>query len=361
MEVVLPSILHVIAGQPNGGIETYCMHTVQLLHDAGLSQQVVLKADAGREAALKAMGVPYFPVPFRLRGGIVDRQTRTTLRRMLHDFNPTIAQAWMNNAARALPKGDFLRVGWLRDHQNLPFYKGFDHLAGMTSGLVSAVVQQGWPEAQVHHIKPFVAQQMPVPIMRSQFATPEDAPLLLSVGRLHWHKGFDVLLEALEKLPNVWLWLVGEGEERYTLEQQAQRLGITERVRFLGWQQDIAALMNTATACVVPSRHEPFGLAILEAWTQHKPVLVSKSAASRIQVQDGVDALVFPVDDARGLMHAVEELLADAELAAMLAENGYAHYARTYTPALAVQQHLQVYQKMLKTGKNKSWLQRLWA
>src|SRR3546814_2771750 len=64
----------------------------------------------------------------------------------------------------------------------------------------------------------------------------------------------------------VWLWLAGEGPRRRALMQQAARLGLGDRVRFLGWRDDVAALLRAADVFLCPSRHEPLGNVVIEAW-----------------------------------------------------------------------------------------------
>lgn len=103
--------------------------------------------------------------------------------------------------------------------------------------------------------------------------TPGPAPAgayVLAWGRLVRKKGFDLLLRAWaavgDRVP-VPLWLAGDGEERGALERLARDLGLGGRVRFLGAvpHPELLGLVECAALCVVPSREEPYGIAVLEA------------------------------------------------------------------------------------------------
>ncbi len=104
---------------------------------------------------------------------------------------------------------------------------------------------------------------------RASLQTPDGAPLLLALGRLHENKAFDVLLDAVALLPDgLAVARRARGRCATRSRAQAERLGIAERVRFLGWRDDVAALIAAADALVCPSRHEPLGNVVIEAWAQ---------------------------------------------------------------------------------------------
>jgi glycosyltransferase involved in cell wall biosynthesis len=106
------------------------------------------------------------------------------------------------------------------------------------------------------------------------------APLALFVGRLVYYKGVDVLLEALQLTPNVNLAIVGTGPLQQNLVRQSQRLGLEQRVVFVG-NVDEARLHALYRACrylVLPSTSaaEAFGMVQLEAMSVGKPVISTR-------------------------------------------------------------------------------------
>lgn len=109
-------------------------------------------------------------------------------------------------------------------------------------------------------------------------ATPSHEVRLLIVGMLKAVKGHDCALRALAILPDQYvLYLVGDGPLWETLHERACELGIAERVKFVGWQQDAAAWMRFAEIVWVPSLTEGFGLALVEARALGRKVLATST------------------------------------------------------------------------------------
>ena len=143
-------------------------------------------------------------------------------------------------------------------------------------------------------------------------------PLLCVAARLHPTKGVDVALRALALLPGAHLAVLGEGAERAALETLASQLAIADRVHFLGYRSDFAAIVAAADALLVPSRAEGFGLAALEAMAQGVPVAASRVGGLPEVVGDG--GILVPPDDPAALAKAAGALLARRE--------EYGQYAR---------------------------------
>ena len=80
-----------------------------------------------------------------------------------------------------------------------------------TEDLATFYVDSGWAPNDVSVIPNFVPDNRAMPAQRKKYDTPEDAPLLLALGRFQPNKGFDILLKAMQKLPNHFLWLGGDG------------------------------------------------------------------------------------------------------------------------------------------------------
>jgi glycosyltransferase involved in cell wall biosynthesis len=254
----------------------------------------------------------------------------------LRDWQPDIALSWMNRASALMPDGSFVRVARLGGYYDLKYYSGCEHLIGNTRDIVAYLVKQGWPAERAHHLPNFVTDTPSPPVPRAGLATPEDAPLILALGRLHPVKGFDVLLHALAQVPGAYLWLAGEGEERRALGRLAAALGLDARVRFLGWTDDSAALLAAADILVCPSRHEPLGNVVLEAWAHRVPVVATAAPGPRQLIRDGETGLLVPVDDAAALARAVGGLIAAPERRAALAEAGYAAFAAGHSERAVV-------------------------
>src|SRR5262249_21892087 len=169
----------------------------------------------------------------------------------------------------------FVHVGRLGGYYDLKYYSTCQHLVGNTEDIIRYIRDKGWPAERVHYVPNFVNGSNTDPEDRAQHDTPADAPLLLALGRFHTNKGFDTLLRALVDLPDAYLWLAGEGPEQKNLVDLAHELDVLSRTRFLSWRSDPAPLFAAADAIVVPSRKEPLGNVVIEAWARAKPVIAS--------------------------------------------------------------------------------------
>jgi glycosyltransferase involved in cell wall biosynthesis len=229
-----------MAGARVGGAEAFFERLLPALARAGVAQRAVIRHHAARAARLTAAGVPVVELAF---GQHFDFDTRPALKREIRAFSPDLVLGWMSRAARLFPLGDMPHAARLGGYYDLKYYRGCDHLIGNTPDLVDNFLRRGWPRERAHYLPNFVTAARMPPLERSGLATPAEAPLLLGLGRLHRDKGFDLLLGALQKLPDAWLWLAGEGPEARRLDKLAAELSVASRVRFLGWRDDVPALM----------------------------------------------------------------------------------------------------------------------
>jgi glycosyltransferase involved in cell wall biosynthesis len=142
-------------------------------------------------------------------------------------------------------------------------------------------------------------------------------PYLLGIGRLVAQKGFDTLLAAFAQLAGehseLDLLLAGEGPERAALERQARAAGLQRRVEFLGGVPAAQAfrLFRGATAFVLPSRHEPQGIVVVEAMAAGAPVVATRVGGVPETIQDGTNGLLTEPDDAAALAKTLREVLDD--------------------------------------------------
>ena len=118
-------------------------------------------------------------------------------------------------------------------------------------------------------------------------------------------------------------------------------LGLAGRVRFLGWRDDVAALMRTADFLVCPSRHEPLGNVVIEAWAAGLSVVATASDGPAALIEDGESGLLVPLpeelgDGAVALAGAMQQLAGEAELRAGVAQGGRAAYEASFTEAAVV-------------------------
>ncbi len=131
---------------------------------------------------------------------------------------------------------------------------------------------------------------------RSRDGSPNDArPFVFgAIGRLDRRKGLDLAIEAMAQVHDAELAIVGDGEERGTLERLAKRLGVSHRVRFLGQMRDVRDTLAQCDAALSSSREEGLGIALLEAMALELPVVARPVGGIPEVVVDGETGWLAP-------------------------------------------------------------------
>jgi glycosyltransferase involved in cell wall biosynthesis len=174
------------------------------------------------------------------------------------------------------------------------------------------------------HKRTVIYNGVPLPSPR-EGDTPHDSPIVLCIARLSPEKGVDVLLKAMASLPEARLLIAGDGPERAALEASAPA-----NVTFLGFRQDVPALLTEATVVAVPSRQEGLGLAALEAMAAGVPVVASDVGGLREVVLADKTGLLVPPDAPEALASALRTLLTDAPRREELSKAGRVRIAATF-------------------------------
>jgi glycosyltransferase involved in cell wall biosynthesis len=328
-------LLQAIAGAPHGGAETFFVRLASAFQRVGETQRVLIRRDADRSRRLGAAGVVFRELDF---GGPIDISTRFGFRREIAAWRPNIVLTWMSRATQACPRGDFVHVARIGGYYDLKYYRRCDRLIANTRAIVDYAVADGWPPERIDYLPNFVPD---AGLATSRAERPDDAPLALAIGRLHPNKGFALLLEALAMTRDVRLAIAGDGPLRDELEQQSHDLGIANRVRFLGWREDIPALLAVADFLVCPSLLEPLGNVVIEAWSAGLPVIATASDGPAALIDDETSGLLVPLPGQpdggpAALAAAIERLCRSPELRACVGQGGRRAYEAEYTETAVV-------------------------
>ena len=163
----------------------------------------------------------------------------------------------------------------------------------------------------------------------------QSRPVIFTVGRHVYYKGFDVLIRALRSV-DAELWIGGRGPLTESFRTAAQEAGVSDRVRFLGFVPDdeLVAYYDACNVFCMPSteRAEQFGLVQLEAMHLGKPVVATRlgTGVEYVTLDEVTGLLVAPGDEAE-LARALNRLLADPALRARLGAAGQARVATTFS------------------------------
>jgi glycosyltransferase involved in cell wall biosynthesis len=183
-------------------------------------------------------------------------------------------------------------------------------------------------------------------------------PVVLTTARLHTGKGLIYLLQAAKLVPGVLFQIAGDGPHRAELEQQARQIGVEERVRFLGYREDIPELLAACDLFVLPSLYEALGLSVIEAMAAGKPVIASAVGGLKESVIDGVTGMLVPPKDPERLAGAIRKLLYERALATRLAEAGKDRAIQFFSTTAMVQGVTEVYEELLARKSAACALQR---
>lgn len=152
-------------------------------------------------------------------------------------------------------------------------------------------------------------------------------PMVLFAGRLTSQKGPDILLEAIPYIlhhhHNAKFVYAGDGDMRGQLEHRSHQLGVSHAIRFVGHQggEQLKNLFKATDCVCVPSRNEPFGIVILEAWSAGKPVVASVNGGpSEIVWHDVTGYKIYPHPDS--VAWGVGTLFTDFEHGRWMGRNG---------------------------------------
>lgn len=161
--------------------------------------------------------------------------------------------------------------------------------------------------------------------MRRQLGLAADEQLVVTTARLSPQKALDVMLEALARLPgNVVLAILGDGPLEGELRSLAARLGVADRARFLGWQDEVAGYVAAADVFCLSSKWEAVALAVQEAVVLGTPVVTTDVGGMGELISDRISGRLVPSGDPAALASALAEVLASREKGAR-----YAAAART--------------------------------
>jgi glycosyltransferase involved in cell wall biosynthesis len=340
-------VAHLLAGATEGGAELFFERLMPALSAAGDDVLPIVRGRA-RAARLRAAGAAPRLAPF---AGTIDPLTGRLLAHYPRRFAPRVAVAWMGRAAYHTPAGPWVLVGRLGGTYRLSRFRHCDHLVANTPGLASWIAAQGWPAGRVHYLPNFVPDHAGA--RPAALPVPPGAPTVLAMGRLHRDKGFDVLLAAIARLPDVHALIAGDGPERAALHALARRAGLLPRVHFLGWRADTASLLAAADMLVCPSRREPLGNQILEAFSAAKPVVAAMADGPAWLLDQGRRGILVPGESGVALAAGIEGMLRNRAMASSFGAAGRACFEAAFAAAPVVAAWHSFCQHVKKAGQGR--------
>jgi glycosyltransferase involved in cell wall biosynthesis len=177
------------------------------------------------------------------------------------------------------------------------------------------------------------------------------APDAVVVGTVGWLLPIKGSMQLLKAMGNIWngrrdlnLVYVGKGDLEDTLKTKAAMMGVENRVRFLGWRDDVHEIMPLFDVFVLPSMMEGMGRALVEAMAAGKPVIGTRVGGIPDLVKDGYNGFLVEPGEVSGLAQAIHKLVGDEDLRKTMGERGMA-----MAPAYSVEKMIEKIDKLYKS------------
>lgn len=317
--------IHVLGSRQFGGADQFYVRLVRALNEAGERVLAVNRKGSPVAQALGAEGIDQLHVP--LANGW-DLWSVWLLRNLVARHDPCVVQTYMGRATRLtrLPRNSgAVHVARLGGYYKIDGYYRHCHAwIGNTRGICDYLVRSGLPVDRVHQIGNFVPDAIrpareELEQLRQTWNIPDDAWVVFALGRLIEVKGFEDLLRAVADMPRqiggrpVVVLIAGDGSMATDLKSLAESLGLEDRIRWLGWQNRPDPYYALADLFVCPSRHEPLGNVILEAWNHGLPVVSTSTAGATELIEDGRSGMLCPVKDPGALAALIQSVLQASE------------------------------------------------
>lgn len=340
-------ILQICGAQHAGGAEAHFLRfCIELNKYDDMDVVAIVRKDSWLEEQLKKEDIKVYALGFR---SSFDLMTSLKILKISLKEKSDIIQCWMNRAATLTPKrARGFKIGRLGGYYSLKNYKSMDWLVGATDDICNHITQNGWRSDKLSCIPNFV--NLPKSEDKQISSNLKDElglngkVILYTPARLHDVKGLDTGIEALKLLPDHFCYLiVGSGPEEYNLKKLADNLGVQDRVIFAGWQNDITPFCYISDIFLVPSRHEPFGSVLLEAWSHKKPLVTSDSQGALAITQDQISSLIFRKNDSTSLAEIILRVNSDTALRRHLITNGHVIFLENYTAKSVLDKYKSLY------------------
>ena len=334
-------VLHLHFGK-DGGAERFFVNLANAFGEREIEQKFIIRPNREWRSEISQLGevIENHGRKFFLSGMIASWKIQSILK----DWQPDAVMAWMPRASSFIPNVDgvvtLVRLGDFPRHLN--HFRYCDVVVGNIPGIAQHCRELGW-QGETQTISNFPREVEPKAVSRSMLNTPEDAFVISNAGRFVPRKGFDLMIRAAAKVPNSYLWLIGDGRERQELEKLAKDEGVIERTRFIGWVDEPIHYLAASDVLVMPSRHEPLGNVILEAWQADIPVISTRSEGPSWYMDNGENGLLVDIDDLEGVVHAINQVRLDASLAQKLREGGRLKLSNFFSKNRIVDQYMSLF------------------
>lgn len=240
------------------------------------------------------------------------------------------------------------------------FGKMVDKIIAISQAVRNVIIDAGVDSSKVEIIYESIdIDNFPLETNSSNFQADKSDKVKIvgTVAHLYERKGIKFFLEAAHKVikenPEVKFMVVGDGPLRDGLESYAKNgLGLSGKVTFTGFRNDIKDVLSTMDIFVLPSLKEGLGVAILEAMALAKPVVATKTGGIPESVIDGVTGFLVPICNADLLAEKITYLLNNPDIAKKMGQNGRLRIEEKFNNLESILKHEEIYAEVMQQFNN---------
>ena len=334
-------VLHFHFGK-EGGAERFFVNLSRAFAKRGIEQKFFIRPNRTWEAQIAELG-PVIKNNFS-RVSPYSLFAHVQAEFIVRKWKPDAVMAWMPRAGRLLHRWpNTIKLARMGDFPaNLKHFNNCDILVGNLPGIATRCRDLGWKKPVIT-ISNFSREVELKEISRDILNTPTSNFIVTASGRFVPRKGFDVLIKSIAKIPNITLWLMGEGPEKQKLVNLSSELDISDRIKFLGWVEEPIHYIKASDAFVMPSRHEPLGNALLEAWRAKVPTVSTKSEGPTWYMRDKVDGVLTDIDNVDQISSALSSLIQNENLRNFYVKNASERLEQMFNEEAVVTAYLNVF------------------
>ena len=376
------SVLQVATGFPSwGGTELHILNLSEQLQKRGYDVTVACRPGRWVEERATAMGLP--TVPIRVMNQH-DWQDFALLRQFLREHKTDVLHVhWSSDIV--VPGYAALReqvpVRIMSRHMPYPFksrvgswlYSRFlyTRLVTVSNSVRETLIKASVPAYKIeviHHgtdVEAFAKTTQDRKETRAALGIPEDRVAVGIIGRIAPEKGHAVLLEALQKVHArypIQLVIVGNGLEEALIRDRAEKMGLSDKVLFTGFRDDVNNVINALDVVAVPSTwNEPCSAVVQQGMALSKPVIGTRAGGTPEMVLDDETGFLVPVSDAEALAEAMARLAGDAFLRKRLGAAGRERVEELFSLSVMTDKIEALYQREYENARGASALQKALA
>lgn len=360
----LPKVLHIINGLDAGGAETLLLEICKHLHGTELDIHVCALKGGALEEKFRENKIPL--TVFNQKKYSITRLLN--LKRLIEKFNPSIVHTHLfhaglltrlvvskkkiklisteHNTTDLIERNFFARF-----LNNLTFKKN-DLCIAVSKSVKNIILKKTKINpTKVKVVYPGInLDRFVSSSSRSLTIKDTTGPVVGTISRLSHEKGIDILLRAFERvqqvIPKATLHILGIGKEKEHLEELAEQLKIKGKIIWHGYQKDILPFLKNFDCYIQPSRHESFGITVLEAMACRIPVIASRIDGLSEIIQDGYNGLLVTPEDDKELSSIILKLLKEKSQIETLTAAAF-NELKKYRITDVINQYIKIYRQVL--------------